>query len=166
MSTRAIRRLVVPSLDLGARVYLGSVFIMAAWGKIADPYEFAVSIATYQMLPDSLVNPMAILLPWVELIAGVLLIAGLWTRAQAMLINAMLVMFLVAIVWALAHDLKMQCGCFASEEAEADISWATVARDGAWLGLGVFVYFANRGRFALETLCTWWQNRRVGMPGA
>jgi uncharacterized membrane protein YphA (DoxX/SURF4 family) len=133
-------------------VYLGGVFVLAAWGKILDPYSFSISIATYQMVPESAVNLMAIGLPWLELVAGVALIAGFWPRTQALLVNAMLVMFILAIWWALAHDLKMQCGCFASKEAEADISGMTVIRDLFWLGLGTFIYVADASRFGIDGL--------------
>ena len=70
----------IPPLELAARLYLGSIFIYAAWGKILDPYNFAVSIATYQMLPTYLVNIIAVTLPWLELVTGVLLVVGFRTR--------------------------------------------------------------------------------------
>ena len=149
-------------LDLAARVYLGGVFIMAAWGKILDPYNFAISIATYQMMPDQVVNMMAIIMPWLELFAGVILIVGFHTRAQTLLINAMLVMFIIAIIWALAHDLQMQCGCFASEEAEADMSVLTVFRDLAWLAIGLFIWVVKTpSLWRLDTLINRFRSRNV-----
>ncbi len=147
-------------LDLAARVYLGGVFILAAWGKILDPYNFAISIATYQMMPDQVINIMAIVMPWLEVVAGVLLIVGLQTRAQTLLINGMLVMFIIAIIWALAHDLQMQCGCFASEEAEADMSILTVFRDVAWLAIGLFIWVLKpQVRWRLDALIDRIRNR-------
>jgi len=142
---------VVPPLDLVARVYLGGVFILAAWGKILDPYAFAVSIASYQMLPTELINIMAIFLPPLELVTGVLLILGVGTRMQVILINGMMVMFIVAISAALYRNLDMgSCGCFASEEAAEEMSMATVWRDVWWLLIGMFIFFVNRRRWGLE----------------
>jgi len=153
MSGTSWKTNVLNFLDLAARVYLGGVFILAAWGKILDPYNFAISIATYQMMPDQVINVMAIVMPWLELFVGVMLIIGFRTRAQTLLINGMLVMFIIAIIWALAHDLQMQCGCFASEEAEADMSILTVFRDVAWLAIGLFVWVVKTpSLWRLDTL--------------
>lgn len=151
---------VLPALDFAARWYLGGVFIYAAIGKIADPYSFAVTIASYQMLPNSMINLMALVLPWFEVVTGVLLVAGVQSRVQALAINGMLVMFTAAIIWALSKDLKMQCGCFASEEAAADISIMTVWRDLGWLAIGAFIYVADASRFGVDGLWQHWQNRK------
>lgn len=149
-----------PSLDLAARWYLGAIFIFAAVGKIADPYSFAVSIASYQIIPNALVNLMAIILPWFEIVVGALLVLGIQSRAQALAINGMMVMFTAAIIMALSKDLQMQCGCFASEEAAADISIMTVWRDLAWLAIGVFIYVANASKFGVDGLWQRWQNKK------
>jgi putative oxidoreductase len=147
----ATYNLVIPPLDLAARVYLGGVFIFAAWGKILDPYTFALSIATYQMMPTVLINVMAVVLPPLELVTGVLLILGIQTRVQAILINAMMVMFMVAIGAALYRNLDLgTCGCFASEEAAEEMSAATLWRDLWWLLIGIFIFCVNRGRWGLE----------------
>ena len=89
-------------LALPMRIYLGVVFIVACLHKIADPGAFALDVATYDLLPLSLINAMAIVLPWVELVAGVLLVVGFRTRAAAFLIAGMMVMFIVAVIWAVA----------------------------------------------------------------
>ena len=81
----------------GARLYLGAIFVIACWHKLRDPSAFALDIATYQILPLAVVNPMAIVLPWVEMVAGLMLIVGFRTRAAALLIAAMMVVFTVAI---------------------------------------------------------------------
>jgi uncharacterized membrane protein YphA (DoxX/SURF4 family) len=138
-------------------LYLGGVFLYAAWGKVVEPYDFAVSIATYQMLPLQLINLMAIVLPWLELIAGALLILGLFTRAQAVLINAMLIVFIVAIASALHRGLALgTCGCFASEEAAEELSSATVWRDVGWLVIGIAICFVKEeARWGVENYVRW-----------
>ena len=37
-------------------------------------HDFAVDIATYEILPLAIVNPMAIALPWIELVVGLMLL--------------------------------------------------------------------------------------------
>lgn len=142
-----------PVLALGARLYLGGIFLLACWHKLVEPGAFALDIATYQILPLTLINPMAIVLPWVELLAGIMLIVGFRTRAAALLVAAMMAMFLAAISMALAKGLTMSCGCFASQGAVEDpISWRTVVRDGAWLLLSLYVLWLDRRPLGLDRL--------------
>jgi uncharacterized membrane protein YphA (DoxX/SURF4 family) len=128
-------------LALPLRWYLGCVFLLACQHKIVDPGSFAVDVATYGILPLSLVNLMAIGLPWVELAAGILLVVGLKARAAASMVSGMMLMFLVALVIALAQDLDMACGCFASQGAQGGdpISSMTVLRDVGWLMLSLYL---------------------------
>jgi uncharacterized membrane protein YphA (DoxX/SURF4 family) len=128
------------------------VFIFAALHKIADPGMFALDVATYQFLPLSLVNLMALILPWVEVLAGGMLIIGFRTRAAALLVAGMMVMFMIALGWALHLELDMSCGCFASA-AEADpISGMTLLRDAGWLLLALYILFLDRRPIGVDRL--------------
>ena len=94
------------------RLALGGIFIAAGVVKIINPAGFASDISNYRMLPHEWINLLAITLPWVEVIAGGLLIVGIWKRTNALLITLMLVVFLVAIGQAVARNLNIECGCF------------------------------------------------------
>jgi len=135
------------------RWYLGGLFVVASLHKIVHPGSFALDVATYDILPLALVNPAAIILPWVELTAGGMLLIGARARAAAVLVSAMMVLFLVALLVALARGLDMSCGCFASQGAAADpISRLTVLRDAVWLGLAAYVLVCDRGLAGVERL--------------
>jgi putative oxidoreductase len=140
-------------IALAARLYLGGLFLLACWHKILDPRAFAIDIATYQMLPLALVNPLAIVLPWLELVTGALLVLGLRARAASLLTAAMLAMFTAAISVAVARGLDLSCGCFASQGmAEDPISWRTIVRDGAWLLLACYVLHFDQRPLGLDRL--------------
>ena len=142
-------------LALAARVYLGGVFLLACGHKLANPEAFALDVATYRFLPLWAVNAFALVLPWVELLAGTLLVAGVRVRAQALLIALMMLAFLIALGHALHLGLDMSCGCFASSGAEADpISWKTIVRDGAWLALALYVLALDRRPLGIERWVT------------
>jgi uncharacterized membrane protein YphA (DoxX/SURF4 family) len=146
-------------LAVPARWYLGYVFLTACWHKILHPGSFALDIATYDILPLSLVNAMAIVLPYVEIVAAVCLLAGVRVRPAALLVCGMMVVFTVAIWIALEKGLDMSCGCFASQGAEEDpISWKTVLRDLGWLALGIYVLLFDRCRLGIER----WLGARAG----
>jgi len=140
-----------------ARAVLAIVFIWACVHKILNPGDFALQIATYQILPLSLVNLQAIVLPWLELATGVLLIAGLWTRAAALVTCGMNVMFIVAIAMALAAELQLQCGCFSSAEAGHEMSASLIVRDVALLLAGALLVVRRPDRFTLDS---WIERRR------
>ena len=127
-----------PVLGLVLRVYLGGVFVYASMYKINYPAEFAESIAAYQLVPFWALNPAALLMPWLELIAGVLLVIGVRTRAAAVAIGGMLALFSLAVLLALARGIPVGCGCFSS--LEEPLGWDTLARDLLWLAMAVRVY--------------------------
>jgi putative oxidoreductase len=136
---------------LPARVYLGVVFLLACYHKILSPGSFALDIATYQILPLSTINPMAIVLPWIELVSGVMLLVGFRTRAAALLVSGMLVVFTTAISIAVSKGLDMSCGCFASQGAADDpISWRTIARDFGWLLLSLYIIIFDNNPLGLD----------------
>lgn len=135
-----------------ARLYLAFVFLTACWHKILHPDAFAVDVATYQILPLSMVNLTAITLPWVEAGAGLMLFLGFRARAGALLVAGMMVVFIAALVIALWRGLEMSCGCFASQGVEEDpISPWTVLRDVGWLALALYVLFVDRDPLGVDT---------------
>ena len=58
---------------------------------------------------------MAIIMPWLELVCGVLIIVGVFLRGSAFWIGLMLLIFIIALSSALARGLDISCGCFSVE---------------------------------------------------
>ena len=94
------------------RFLVGGAFVLAGVLKIAAPAKFAIDVSNYRLLPHELINLVAIVLPWIEVVAGGFVLAGIWLRASALLITSMTVVFFLAIVSALARGLNIECGCF------------------------------------------------------
>src|SRR5439155_413999 len=81
--------------------------------------EFARIVYHYRLIGPSAAlgfvpaNTLAVTLPWIEALAGLLLIVGVWRREAALTAALLLVMFLAAVGWALAHGIDVEnCGCF------------------------------------------------------
>lgn len=149
-----------PWLLLAFRLYIGGVFLTACFHKIAYPASFAVDVATYGILPLALINVMAIVLPWIELAAGLMLVLGFRARAGAVLTSGMMVVFIIAISSALVRGLNMSCGCFASQGAVEDpISGLTILRDSAWLVMSLWIVVFDRDSYGVDALHAWWKNR-------
>ena len=59
-----------------------------------------------------MVHLVAILLPGIEVVAGVCVLAGIRLKAAALVITGLTVIFFAVIVSALARGLNIECGCF------------------------------------------------------
>lgn len=139
---------------LPVRLYLAWVFITACLHKLAMPESFAIDIATYQFLPLVFINPLAIILPYVELGTGVMLVTGTKARAAALMVCGMMIMFMIALSHALINDLSISCGCFASNAAAGSdpISPLTMLRDSAWLLLAIYVVVFDKNPIGIDRI--------------
>jgi uncharacterized membrane protein YphA (DoxX/SURF4 family) len=125
------------------RILLGAVFVFAGALKIFDPVGFAENIEHYRLLPHDMINLVAMTLPWIELIAGLMLIMGFWIRASAGVITLLCLAFLVAIGQALARGLDISCGCFGTVEA-SKIGAKNLLLDLACLTAGVWLVWKTK----------------------
>jgi uncharacterized membrane protein YphA (DoxX/SURF4 family) len=137
-----------PWIALAARVIVGFVFIYASLDKIAHPAEFAGIVNNYRILPHELINLTAILLPWVELAAGLLLVLGLFSRGSALIISLMLVVFIAAISYNVARGLDFNCGCFDTGKDGMVIGWTKIGQNIVLLALSLHALF-RRSALAL-----------------
>jgi uncharacterized membrane protein YphA (DoxX/SURF4 family) len=111
------------------------LFLYAAIPKILDPAAFARVVYQWQVTPPVPSNVVAIVLPWVEAIAGLLLIAGIWKREAAATIAILLVVFLLAAGSVIARGIDVEnCGC-TSVAAHTEKSWTS--------GVGWFLVTRN-----------------------
>ena len=134
-------------IELAARWFLGATFIYASYSKILAPAAFAKIIFGYGLFPASLINLAAIILPFVELIAGLALIIGIYPRSAALIINAMLLVFIVSLTINIIRGHEFDCGCFAINAANpSTFSGELLIRDFLYLALGIFVFFFRNPR--------------------
>ena len=130
-----------------ARFILGIVFILASIEKIPQPELFALNIEAYKIIPLFLVNIAALVIPWVELICGIFLIAGINTRSSSFMLSLLSIIFILLIISALARGLKIDCGCFGSENS-SPVSWIRVLEDIGLLILGIYIFIFSESRTA------------------
>jgi uncharacterized membrane protein YphA (DoxX/SURF4 family) len=101
-----------PWLTVRVQIAVGCIFIAAALPKVIDPPSFAHMVYNYRIVPGSLVNLFALVLPWVELLSGVALVLGLWRRTAAIILGGLLVAFVAGISINLLRHNPIDCGCF------------------------------------------------------
>jgi uncharacterized membrane protein YphA (DoxX/SURF4 family) len=95
-----------------ARIVVGGLFTFVGVAKIADPLKFAEDIQAYRMAPVEITHATAFILPWIEVLGGVMLVFGPWRGEARFVIFAMTIVFTVAKVVAEARGLRISCGCF------------------------------------------------------
>ncbi|MSO19285.1 MAG: DoxX family membrane protein [Acidobacteria bacterium] len=108
------------------RLFLGGLFIVAGYVKIAEPFQFEMAIESYQLLPVWGVIAVARMLPWIEVALGLLLVRGWKLHWFASFCAALLGFFLVTMTITYARGIEATCGCFGLGEP---VSPRTLARD-------------------------------------
>lgn len=139
-------------LAQASRIALACVFLAAAPHKILVPAEFAQSLSSYQILPDMLINFIALTLPWLEMLVAFLLLCQVWTGPSLLLANAMLTVFLGALVLAYVRGIDIACGCFSSLRTPSDAMTLYIARDAAFLVLGLIAAWLHANGLKRKTL--------------
>lgn len=134
---------------------LGLLFLWAAVSKLANPTEFLGSIYAYQLpLPKSFLQFMAVVLPWVELLCGLMLVANIWTESALACVSGLMVLFVLATSQAWGRDLNISCGCFDLKIFGLDKSFPNLSKTIESVG---FAFFRN---VVLTTLTIFLFNRR------
>ena len=134
-----------PRALLLLRLILGAFFVYASLDKIWSPAAFAKIVYQWQVVGPVPSNLVAVTLPWVELLAGLLLLAGVWKREAALVVALMLVVFLVAAGSVMARGIDVEnCGCVSVAKTEPaaafppawtkGVGWFLVARNLVLLG--------------------------------
>ena len=124
-------------LLVAGRIILGAILVYAAYTKLRVSWlVFAGSLSGYQLLPDSLLEPIAKTLPWFELALGILLISGVLARWSALVSTLLLGAFFAVMIRSYAAGLKIDCGCFGPGEA---LGPKTLIRDGSLVALSLAV---------------------------
>jgi uncharacterized membrane protein YphA (DoxX/SURF4 family) len=99
---------------------VGGVFVYSSVGKLFSQEEFGRVIYNYDLLPLFSVNILAIVLPYIQFIAGILLIFGIFKRGNSVIFIVLLLVFLIALIQAYARGLDINCGCFSLDTTSSN----------------------------------------------
>lgn len=131
------------------RVLLGALLLAAGALKVGHAPELAASIAGFRLLPAAVAGPLAIALPYVELLLGLYLVAGLFTRFVAAIAAAQFVIYSGAIASAVLRHIAANCGCFGPNDTTV-ADWPHVAADLALAAASAFVAWGAPGSLAFD----------------
>ena len=109
------------------RLGLGFMFIASSLPKIRQPFAFLGSVYGYEIVGPKMGALVAMVLPWVELFAGVCLVGGLFVGGALLASVGMGVLFTFVLGSALHRHLDINCGCFSTSGADK-IGYVTLIR--------------------------------------
>jgi uncharacterized membrane protein YphA (DoxX/SURF4 family) len=94
------------------------------------------------------INLIAIVIPFLELVAGFALIIGFYPRSTAIIINALLLAFITVLAINLIRGHEFDCGCFSADQGGYTSSAkVTLVRDIIYFILGMqIVLFEGQRR--------------------
>lgn len=140
-----MRRMVTSQwLSFFLRLVLGATFLYAGVVKSQDPVGFAQAIYNYRILPSWAINPLAILLPWVEMVMGAALVVGLWVPGASLLACGLLGLFALALCMNLARGLDIDCGCFSTASTGSGSTIWYLLRDILLMAMAIQVFLFDR----------------------
>ena len=130
-------------LQILFRLIVGIVFIYASYDKILDPISFSKNIHNFHITPIFIENLAALIIPWLELIIGILLILGLFLEGTTTITIALLMFFIFILSQAVFRGIDVHCGCFKSEAeiATVDLRFQLIKRIVEDIILLIFTYF-------------------------
>ncbi len=147
------------------RIFLGAYFIHTGFNKVMYPFAFLKVLRLYDVLPETppyFLNGTAVVLPWLEIVCGLVLVLGLFIRGAGALIAGMLCVFTpVIFLRALTmmgeqaisfFQVEFDCGCGTGME----IIWIKLCKNTGLLLLAIVTIVSRSRRFSL----TMWLDRR------
>lgn len=125
MNTQGLQKVIA----CGVTIVVAALFFYAGAQKLVEPRGFAEAIAAYRVLPGFFVNPVALILPPLEMIVAVCICIPALRGAGLLLMGAMTVVFLVALAQAALRGLVVDCGCFGGGEPSECKMVSSIVRD-------------------------------------
>jgi uncharacterized membrane protein YphA (DoxX/SURF4 family) len=132
------------------RLILGFIFIYAGGEKISYPDKFAESIANYQLLNNFFITLTAVVLPWIEVFAGILLICGAAVKENSVILSSLLFIFIAVGIISLLRGLDIDCGCFGSTTVKLGLT--KILENVLLLATGIILIIFGSGKYAINKM--------------
>lgn len=145
-------------LQLPLRVALGGVFLFAAYNKIPAIQSFAEAIKGFRVIDadthPELIVIAAFVIPWFELIAGLMLVLGLRARSAALGLGLLLVVFMGGLLNVIFSGISADCSCFGDTKfpCGTTVGWCQVIRNVVLLIPTAYLLWRGPGRVSLDSM--------------
>ncbi len=135
-------------------VAVAALFLFAAYHKLWGEQAlqiFSQSVRAFHVTDSAFANQIATAVtPWVEVVAAVCLLLGVWSRAAATVLCLMLAMFIVLILRAIMNGYDLECGCFGdlSPFCPKKVGYCNIVQNSILLAFGLIIALTPRSRLA------------------
>ena len=146
------------------RICVGGFFVYASMSKIPYPAQFGEAVANYRLVPYGILNLGAVILPWVEFVGGLFLIIGFMSRASAIIIGLMLIMFDTMVLINMFWGAPITCGCY--DTVGEPIGWKKIIENAIMLIFTIQIYYFDRLLIFRRGGLTGLARIKVGSPAA
>lgn len=132
---------IVPAL----RIVLGLLLIITGFLKVPNLRAFSVIVASYGVLPRSLIKPLAYAQPFIEIIIGSWVLSGEYLYQGALAGLGLMAVATLFVLSALIRKKKMDnCGCY-GVAVKVPLSWRKFGENIVWMFLFALLAFAAGG---------------------
>lgn len=134
------------------RLFLGGMFIFAATVKLTGPLDFSDSVKAFKILPDHLNQLATFAVPWIEMLCGIALVLGFWSRAAAFVIAGLLAVFIAGIASVLWRGMSVSCGCFGKLQpfCTGPLGMCNIVQNAVLMIIGLLVAALGGGLISLD----------------
>ena len=129
------------------KLVYAALFLYAGFSKLFEPNSFAEVIGAFGLVPESLVMPIAVGLPFLEVTVAFGLLFDI--RGSLTIITGLLLIFLVILSYGIWMGLDVDCGCFGpgDPEAEAYSGLRSALYRDLFMAMGIiYLYFWRSNR--------------------
>jgi uncharacterized membrane protein YphA (DoxX/SURF4 family) len=145
------------------RVALGCLFVYGGYLKLKSPLAFSYAIKGFKFdLPDNLLVDLSFMVPWAEVLAGICLIFGFFSRGAAFVISVMMALFILGIASVIWRGIKTNCGCFGKLDfvCKPPLGWCHILRNVVLGSVAAYLAKVGAGPFSLDRI-----RARQHLPG-
>ncbi|HIZ98373.1 MAG TPA: DoxX family membrane protein [Candidatus Janibacter merdipullorum] len=146
---------VLDLVGLLARLVLGGALLVAGGLKVGNPRGAARAVQGYEIFPFEMAAYIGYALPWIEVVVGLLLVLGLFTRINGLIGALLMTAFVIGIAQAWARGLTIDCGCFGGGgqvAAEETRYGREIARDILFAACGAWLVVRPRTTYSLDRI--------------
>jgi uncharacterized membrane protein YphA (DoxX/SURF4 family) len=139
----------VDALVFALRLVIGVLLLVAGALKVGHAPDLAAAIAGFRLLPAVVVGPLALALPYFELMLGLYLVLGLFTRVVATIACAQFLAYGAVVASAVLRHIPADCGCFGPGDVAA-ADWPHAGFDLLLALGGAVIAYGAPGALAID----------------
>lgn len=141
------------------RLLIGSILIIAGFLKLQiGSRRFLQNILAFGFVKGHVAQFISNSLPWLEVGCGLFMLVGLFMPMTSLVSFGLLLIFTVAIAFAVVQEKQVGCDCFGKLSEKNQVRWHLAYRNLVLMGLIILIFSFGPGWLALDNWVKQWPN--------